>query len=259
MSLLSRSGNQARQQTGNADPAHAFGSEEQLMAEFRRQEYVQPQQKNNVLTGIRARLANLTVRPHQTDAPVYSAETFTDDNAPDLGWEAAFDPESAQRSPMPETPEQPTAQERFEQFRSTVYSSPVRSGSTYSFGSYTRPAPVYEEISFSGTPGRENTLQKPVYEEISFVKQAVKEPSPVSAPIYEDLTPGPRTPAASSPVPDVSHDPPPAQDVPPTPDRTTAASGRGPRASDLQYMFWSGTILTGVVLTVFAFIYACTM
>ena len=162
MSILSRNGRQNRQQSWNADPAHAFGSEEQLMAEFRRQEYIQPQPKNNVLTGIRSRLANLTVRPHQTDAPVYSAETYTDENAPDLGWEAAFDPQAVQYDSVSETSEAPTAQERFEQFRNTVYSSPVRSGSAYSFGSYTRPAPVYEEISLSGAPVRESRFQKPV-------------------------------------------------------------------------------------------------
>ena len=258
MNLLSRNSRQNRQQSGNADPAHAFGSEEQLMAEFQRQEYIQPQPKNSVLNGIRSRLANLSVRPHQTDAPVYSAETYSDENAPDLGWEAAFDPQAAQYGSGTETFENPTAQERFEQFRNTVYSSPVRSGSTYSFGSYTRPAPLYEEISLSGTPVRESTLQKPVYEEISFGKQAVREPASIPSPVYEELTPvtRPSAPPSSSPVvsPDLSLN----QDLPAA-DRSPAVSARGPHASDLQYVFWSGTILAGVVLTVFSFIYACAM
>ena len=81
MSLFTRNG----KNTGNADPARAFGSEEQLMAEFSRQDFVRPQQKSGVMSGIRERLSSLTARSHETDAPVYSADTYSDENAPDLG------------------------------------------------------------------------------------------------------------------------------------------------------------------------------
>ena len=58
MSLFTRNG----KNTGNADPARAFGSEEQLMAEFSRQDFVRPQQKSGVMSGIRERLSSLTAR-----------------------------------------------------------------------------------------------------------------------------------------------------------------------------------------------------
>ena len=226
MSLFTRNG----KNTGNADPARAFGSEEQLMAEFSRQDFVRPQQKSGVMSGIRERLSSLTARSHETDAPVYSADTYTDENAPDLGWE---------------------------QFRSTVYSSPAGRGSGYSFGSYTRPAPVYEEISFSGTPRRESVPERPVYEEITLAGREQREPPSIAAPIYEDLTPGQRRIAEPGPAPEQARVVSPAAETLPGQDR--APAGRAPRASDLQYMFWSGTIIAGVALTVFSFIYACAM
>ena len=210
------------------------------------------------MSGIRERLSSLTARSHETDAPVYSADTYTDENAPDLGWEAAFDPGSAQPSSPPAGPAGPSAEERFEQFRSTVYSSPAGRGSGYSFGSYTRPAPVYEEISFSGTPRRESVPERPVYEEISLAGRDQREPPSIAAPIYEDLTPGQRRIAEPRPAPEQARVVSPAAETLPGQDRAPAA-GRAPRASDLQYMFWSGTIIAGVALTVFSFIYACAM
>ena len=239
----------SRQQRGNADPAHAFGSEEQLMSEFQRQEYVQPQPKPRAFGGIRERLANLTARPHETDAPVYSAETYQRESAPDLGWEAAFDPEAARQAP-PETPSAPSAEERFEQFRQTVYSSPSRY----------RPAPVYEEISLRSAPPRESSYQKPVYEEISFGARERRASPQIEAPLYEDLTPGPRRPAETEPIYDESGFYPEAADGAPGPYEPAPAPTPTVRgASDLQYAFWSGSILVGVALTLFAFVYACVM
>lgn len=230
---------------GNVDPAHAFGSEEQLMAEFQRQEYVQPQPKSSVLTGLRDRLSTLTARPHATDAPVYSADTYGHENAPDLGWEAAFDPEAAARAA--EEPVAPSAAERFEQFRHTVYSSNVR------------PAPLYEEISFSSAPKRESAYRKPVYEEITFSPRPRQ--SATAAPIYEDLTPGARTAPMAAPA---YADVPPSQgapmpEMPGTDHPAPANSAPAKRGSDLPYVFWSGSILVGVVLTLFSFVYACAM
>ena len=255
MSLFTRNA----KNTGSADPARAFGSEEQLMAEFSRQEFVRPQQRNRVISGIRERLSSLTARPHETDAPVYSAETYADENAPDLGWEAAFDPESAQPS-SPAGPEGPSPEERFERFRSTVYSSPARTGSGYSFGSYTRPAPVYEELTFSGPARPASVPERPVYEEINLRGPERREaPSAAAAPVYEDLTPGPRRVSEPAPSPDPAPAGSPSGETLPGPVRPSASVGRAPHASDLQYMFWSGTIIAGVALTVFSFIYACVM
>ena len=250
MSLLNRKSRFSRPQPGNADPAHAFGSEEQLMAEFQRQEYVQPPQKTgSMLSGIRARLASRAVRPHETDAPVYSAETYARESAPDLGWEAAFDPEAA-RDPEPQTSAEPSAAERFEQFRQTVYSSPIR------------PSPIYEEISLSASPPRERTADRAVYEEISFGQQPPQPRPRAAAPIYEDLTPGPRpAPKAEAPgtSPDASPYPPAGQEAPGAYSPPQAPLPTVNKASDLQYAFWSGSILAGVALTLFAFVYACVM
>ena len=244
-----------RQQPGNADPAHAYGSEEQLMAEFQRQEYVQPVRRPGVLSGIRERLSGSPARSYETDAPVYSADSYSRESAPDLGWEAAFDPEAAARPAQSyettprEAPEAASAAERFEQFRQTVYSSPVR------------PAPVYEEITFGEQPRRENRYSQPVYEEITFGGQTRRAPAAAPAPIYEDLTPGPR-PTAAETGPYGGAEPPrePSSAGPaPGPYEPSPAPQRAARGSDLPYAFWSGSIVAGVALTLFAFVYACVM
>lgn len=245
-----------RRAGGNTDPARAFGSEEQLMAEFQRQEYTQPAPKpQSVLSGIRERLAGLAARPHQTDAPVYSADTYAQETAPDLGWEAAFDPQAAEarrvqgQAAAPEGA--PSAEERFEAFRRSVYSSPVRPRAEFTelYGapareSAPRTAPVYEEISFAPRASRESSYQKPVYEEISFgpreVPAAAPEPgSAGEARVYYDENGVPIDPTA--------------------PTYGAASAPVGPAVSDGQYLFWSGSILLGVVLTLFSFIYACVV
>ena len=248
MSLATMKKRFTRQGPGNADPAQAFGSEQQLMAEFQRQEYVQPAARPvSVLESIRERLSSRTARPHETDAPVYSADTYSHESAPDLGWEAAFDPDAAPREPAEPTAA-PSAQDRFEQFRQTVYASPVR------------PSPVYEEISFGAAPKRENSYRKPVYEEITFTAPQPRSAPVAAAPIYEDLTPG----ARSAPAPAYAPEVPEAafygeEAAPEAYEPIPAPAPKAVRASDFQYAFWSGSILAGVALTLFSFIYACVM
>ncbi len=253
----------ARRAVGNTDPAHAFGSEEQLMAEFQRQEYTQPAPRPaSVLTGIRQRLSGLTARPHQTDAPVYSADTYAQETAPDLGWEAAFDPEAAavRQEALDAARQQraATAEERYESFRRSVYSTPIRPRAEYTdltaaaAARAVRPAPVYEEITLGAREPRENretAYQKPVYEEISFGPRQPEPPQPAEA-----LPGGPEQDGFDGPVYydefGQSVDPAAGMGMP-----GTAA----PAVSDGKYLFWSGTILAGIVLTLFSFVYACAM
>ena len=146
-----------RQQPGNADPAHAFGSQEQIMAEFQRQQYIPPQEPPRsaseragaALSSLRNRLAR-PPRQYDTAAPTYSPDTYDQPAAPDLGWDAAFEPDAAQPEPAPAAP---SAQERFEAFRSTVYSSPYP---RQAYGSYRKDGtPLFEELSFTAPPRRE--------------------------------------------------------------------------------------------------------
>lgn len=109
----------SRQQPPSADPAHAYGSEAEIMAEFRQQEYAQPApQRGGVLSSLRERLA-AERPPRENNAPTYSADTYYQEEAPDLGWEDAF-------APPEETAPAMSAQERFDAFRSEVYSAPAR-------------------------------------------------------------------------------------------------------------------------------------
>jgi len=264
-----------------ADPAHAFGSEEQVMAAFAQQNYVKPQPgRASVLAGLRERLGR-SQRTYSTDAPVYSADTYAQPSAPDLGWEAAFE---APAEPQPVSDESmPTAEQRFEAFRQTVYASPVRptyappSYSGYDAPAYSasgRPAPVYEVIGAPSAPSQPRELAKPIYEEISFRPPAPRE-NAYARPVYEEIDLSGR--GVSSPVvQNESAEDPSGFDTPLQTDAEGAAfppeSGspdlfaevprqeeRPPRAGDLQYFFWSGSIVAGTILTLFAFIYACTL
>jgi len=118
----------------SADPARAFGSEEQTMEEIRRQNFVPPpprqpsalERAESLRERLRQLRANAPETPPRPEAPVYSAETYAQEAAPDLGWESAFAPQSAQ------APKTPTAGERFEAFRQTVYSVPNYNSAQYS-------------------------------------------------------------------------------------------------------------------------------
>lgn len=245
----------SRRQVPNADPAHAFGSQEQIMSEFQRQEYIPPEnaarravgKASEALSSLRDRISR-PARTYETDAPMYSADTYAQPAAPDLGWEAAFDPNAA-----PPASAAPNAQERFDAFRKTVYDSPYRQN----------PAPVYEEISFTAPTRRESTYTPPVYEEISFTSQAPRE-NTYAKPVYEELdltgrsappyarsdgAPAENTPYVQPAAPAEGHVGPSGPGMQPV---RQAASG-----SDFQYFFWSMSILTGAALTLFSFVYAC--
>ncbi len=258
-----------RQQPGNADPAHAYGSQEQIMAEFQRQEYVQPKAPRRsaadragaVLSSLRDRISS-PPRQYETNAPVYSADTYQQPAAPDLGWEAAFDPNAA--PPRREAPAAaPTAQERFEAFRNTVYASPVPRQDQQPYGSYpgARPAPVYEEISFSSPARRESAYQKPVYEELD-LNPAPPRQSAYQKPVYEELDlSGRRREYAPAPpeAQQTVYVPEAPQQVPETPPIQGGQAHAAAMGSDFQYFFWSVSILTGAALTLFSFIYACML
>lgn len=253
-----------------ADPAHAFGSEEQVMAAFSQQNYTQPQprEKTSVLSGLRQRLSRPR-EPRENNAPVYSADTYAQPSAPDLGWEAAFDPNGAPR-PGAQQAAAPalSAEERFRAFQDTVYASPARPGyyggqSAYGYAP-SRSAPVYEEIGGRRVSGAAApALSRPTYEEITLQPKAARE-KPLSKPVYEEihLQGEASSEAEITPMEDISEEAPPQFDEydPGEPPYAEAESAeQAPRPGDLQYFFWSGSIVAGTLLTLFAFIYACTI
>ena len=264
MSILDRAGRAfSRQQNTGADPAHAFGSQEQIMEEFQRQSYVPPESVPHraaaVLSSLRERIAR-PQRQYETDAPTYSAETYDQPAAPDLGWDAAFDPDARQAEAAPPAP---SAQERFQAFRDTVYSSPYP---RQAFGSYRRDgSPLFEELSFTAPPRREAPPPQLMYEEISFAAPA-PQVNTYDKPVYEELDLTGRQSAPQPRMPEV----PPVEEVfypegpqpgleygPQQPVPSAAPRQQGALASDFQYFFWSMSILTGAALTLFSFIYAC--
>lgn len=275
MSIFDRSGRASpRQQNNGADPAHAFGSQAQIMEEFRRQNYVPPEsaarraaeRAGSVLSSLRERIAR-PQRSYETDAPVYSAETYDQPAAPDMGWEAAFDPDAAQADPAAAAP---SAQDRFEAFRNTVYASPYpRQAYSYRMDG----SPLFEELSFTAPPRREAPIQQPVYEEISFTAPA-QNVNTYQKPVYEELdltgrrqAQPPQT-AAEMPQENFYQEPsspneayysqqPESEYFAQQPMPAAVPRQQSALANDFQYFFWSMSILAGAALTLFSFIYAC--
>ena len=286
--------------TAGADPARAFGSEELTMEEIQRQTFVPPKEKGPGLAKrAGAALNNLRQKivgeepveeafpdyhepapAPRTEAPVYSAETYQSEAAPELGWENPF------TNPAPEKKQPVRTAERRTRPVSRNYPE---------YGSY--PVnPAYPEATYS------YPMQDPYYEapyDAASVHPEMYAPSGYAAPAdgYPQTDPGnvyypPEDYGAYPPsmntyppngyAPQMGYDPggyssyPPGdvpygydptdqgyQEEPSVPRNRTSVRRSAPQKKmeigDFKYMFWSGTIVVGILLTLTAFIYGCSI
>ncbi|MBR6208130.1 MAG: hypothetical protein IKQ69_03950 [Oscillospiraceae bacterium] len=267
-----------------ADPAQAFGAEEQTMEEIRRQTFVPPEKKGPGLAQrAGAALSSLRTRivgeepaeegfddyapPQQTpaeEAPVYSARNYQSEDAPDLGWENPFTepspgkkgaasasgrarrPRSYATSPQqpyyPVYPEQPQGYNYAPYPAQTSYEGAYPEGAGYPQDVYgQQPYPyqdgyAYEPEFYGSAPGYTPT---PEYWQ--------DDPSMQETYGYPDSYP-----EEQSYYPDNGNWYGP--DNMPLPRRRTRPKTD---PGDFKYMFWSGGIVLGMVLTVASFIYGC--
>ena len=264
------------------DPAYAFGAEEQVMDEIRRQNFVPPERKGPgvaaragaALNSLRQKLSGgddpafdgfgedyreEPPRPRQ-EAPTYSAETYDQPAAPDMGWENPFTSPAPKKSKPKASPPRQTR--------------PVREQAA--------PPPVYEDYygGYYAQGGYEPYPQEPAYPpENAYTPPAQEWGQP---PAYAPYPPEAYAPPRQAYYPPEGYYPDPVMGDPYAdpayyggqpysaeyrpgargwygqdniPRRTRQRKRMKP--GDLKYYFWSCSIVTGMVLTVVAFIYGC--
>lgn len=184
-----------------ADPSQAFGAEELTMEEIQRQTFVPPEKKapgfaqraGVALNNLRSLIVgdegepNAPLgeeqRPPREEAPVYSAENYQNENAPDLGWENPFaEPSPAGRSSgsvsSAGVASARTYTPRAQASNARSYTGSAEYAPSYGESEYREPpyqSPVYPEAQY----------QQPIYPEPAYPEQGYREPS-YSPPVYGD-------------------------------------------------------------------------
>ena len=261
-----------------ADPAQAFGAEEQTMEEIRRQTFVPPEKKGPgiaqragaALSSLRTRIVGEeeaeddfgdsapTRQVPVEEAPVYSARSYQSEDAPDLGWENPFtEPSPGRKS---DGYGQSQRQRRYDHSSQQPYYPP-----------YTEPQ-GYNSTPYSDQPGYYSQYQEynypyDAYEQEPYPYQAGYSYEPDfygnapgydaaleywqnNPPMQEPYGYPDSYPEEQSYYPDNGNWYGP--DNMPRPRRRTRPKTD---PGDFKYMFWSGGIVLGMILTVASFIY----
>lgn len=270
------------------DPAFAFGAEEQTMEEIRRQTFVPPERKGPgmaaragaVLSSLRQKIAggddpdfdgfgNTYEEPPaqpREEAPVYSAQTYDQPAAPDMGWENPFTSPSKSK-PKATRPRQPRPV--YEPVQSQpAYDAPPYDD-LYGQGGYYAADPGPDPYAYAPPPQSAYIPPQPEY--VPPQPEYVP-PQPEYVPPRQEYYP-PEGYYAEPPMGDPYADPMYYNQPPYGAEYRPGERGwygqdnmprRYPRRKkmkpgDFKYYFWSGSIVTGMVLTLAAFIYGCVV
>ena len=283
----------------SADPSRAFGSEAEMMEALRRQNFTPPKPRPTaaeVMGGIRQRLARPAAEP-QERAPrdESAARTYAPEAMAQPEWENPFTAPEKPKKPARDVPVYETVggDMPFER-RSTASYAPRRFDP---YGGYAAPYPPAGYDPYAPYPPQDYTA--PAYEAPYHDPYAVPAYDPRCAAPYppngyyapqapyppyppQGYAPAPET--AYAPQPEMTYAPQPEYAAPeydafygdaiPAPEGYPAppytgtpqhpAAPKVPKrvrlqGEDLRYLLWSGSIVFGVVLTLVAFVYACTL
>lgn len=269
----------------SADPSRAFGSEAEMMEALRRQEFTPPKPRPSAAEVVETLRQRFT-RP----APQTEREDIARTYAP----EAMAQPEWENPFTAPEKPKRPTRDVPVYETVGGDMPFPTRAAVPHAPRGYDPysgyPAP-------HAPAGYEPFAPAPPYPPQGHAAAAYAPPyydpysaAPMYAPAgYEPYDPAafypPYPPQGFAPVQETAYAPPPGYAVPeqdtafygegapapgdhaeppytgaPYPPAAPAGPKRKPlEGADLRYVLWSGSIVSGVVLTIAAFVYACTL
>ena len=291
--------------TAGADPAQAFGSEELTMEEIQRQTFVPPKEKGpglaqragTALNNLRQKIVgedpveeafpdyHEPAPAPRTEAPVYSAQTYQSEAAPELGWENPFtDTPSKKKTPVstprrarpvsrsypeygsyPETlayPETPYGYQGQDPYYGQNYApdpygyAPQGAPEGYPMSGYSPQDAGYSQDVRGQVyyPPVGYAAYQPPYDAYP---QGGYAPQPGYGPAYDSAVPPAADPYGYDPAAQGYGE---VRNAAPgrTPVRRSAPRGKM-EIGDFKYMFWSGSIVIGVLLTVTAFIYGCSI
>lgn len=271
--------------SAGADPSRAFGSEAEMMEALQRQEFTPPKPRPTaaeVMGSIRQHLARGTDTPHEQRIPRddSAARTYAPEAMGQPEWENPFTAPEKPKRPARDVPvyETVTGDMPFERRRSAAAYAPQNYAPYGGYAPSGMAPPPYPYYAPYGAPAYEPygaLVQDPRYAPptMPYASGAYYPPEGYAAPAYApapeytaasayaaapDYTPvqGYAPPEYAAPTPEYAGEP----AYPPQNGGAPAAHRRKkPEGADLRYLLWSGSIVSGVLLTLVAFVYACTI
>ena len=261
-----------------ADPSRAFGSEAEMMEALRRQEFTPPKPRPTaaeIMGSIRQRFtrpaedARDRIPRDESAARTYAPEAMAQPE-----WENPFTAPEKPKKPARDVPVYETVggDMPFER-----RSAPAYAPQGYDpYGGYAAPYPPTGYAPYaSAAPCPPQDYASPAYG-APYPPNGYYAPQPMSPPYPpQGYAPAPDTAYAPQPeyaapeygadfyggaVPAPEGYPAPPYTGAPQPPAAAPKPKRKPlQGADLRYLLWSGSIVSGVLLTLVAFVYACTL
>ena len=286
------------QRPASADPSRAFGSEAEMMEALRKQEFTPPKPRPTaaeVMGSIRQRLARPAEEPqNRIPRDDTAARTYAPEAMAQPEWENPFTAPEKPKKPARDVPVYETVggDMPFERRSAPAYVPQGYAPQGYDpYGGYAAPYPPtgYAPYAPAATDPPQgygaSAYPQPYYDPYAapaydpryaapYPQNGYYAPQPPYPP--QGYAPAPETPyppqtgMAYAPQPEYAvpddaafyGDAVPAPEGYPAPPYTGAPAKprRKPlEGADLRYLLWSGSIVSGVVLTLVAFVYACTL
>ena len=244
----------------SADPSRAFGSEAEMMQALRKQEFTPPKPRPTaaeVMGSIRQRFARpaeeMQDRIPRDEA---AARTYAPEAMAQPEWENPFTAPEKPKKPARDVPVYETVggDMPFERRSAPAYipqSYAPQQGydpyggyaAPYPPNAYYAPQPVYPPYPPQGSAPAPEAPYAPPQPEMPRAPQ----------PEYESAFYGSGIPAPEG------YPAPPYAAAPQRPAAPVRPKRKPLEGADLRYVLWSGSIVSGVLLTLVAFVYACTL
>ena len=260
----------------SADPSRAFGSEAEMMQALRKQEFTPPKPRPTaaeVMGSIRQRFARpaeeMQDRIPRDEA---AARTYAPEAMAQPEWENPFTAPEKPKKPARDVPVYETVggDMPFERRSAPAYIpqsyAPQQGYAVPAYG-----APYYDSYA---VPAYDPRYSAPYPPNAYYAPQPVYPPYPPqgSAPAPEApyAPPQPEMPRAPQPEYEAAfygsgipapegYPAPPYAAAPQRPAAPVRPKRKPLEGADLRYVLWSGSIVSGVLLTLVAFVYACTL
>lgn len=270
-----------------ADPSRAFGSEAEMMEALRRQEFTPPKPRPTaaeIMGSIRQRLtrpaedARDRIPRDESAARTYAPEAMAQPE-----WENPFTAPEKPKKPARDVPvyETVSGDMPFERRAAAPYAAQGYDP----YGGYAAPYPPAGYAPYApAAPCPPQGYASPAYGAPYCDHYAApaydsryNAPYPPNGYYAPQPAYSPYPPQGYAPAPEMAYAPQPEYAVPeygaapeeypappytgaPQPPAAAAKPKRKPlQGADLRYLLWSGSIVSGVLLTLVAFVYACTL
>ena len=277
-----------------ADPSRAFGSEAEMMEALRAQNFTPPPPRPSaadVVRNIKDRIARPTQEPQAERPPRdnSAARAYAPEAMAQPEWENPFTSPTPVKKPPRETP----VYENLSGSGPSYRPSAPAYGAPYPMNGYAYPqnpyysgyTPAYDpryapqQPMYAPPYATPNPYQPPYaggayypYAQPVYPSYAQNTYAPPYTPPYAPAEAVPVQPMADTAARDIPQQstpsyagfapdyvPPSYAAEPPRAEAPVRTERRRSSVGDIRYLLWSGSIVSGIVLTLVAFVYACTL